>query len=129
MEYREIEVTLISAQNLKKVSAFGKMAVYGVAWIYPNMKVSTPMDNMGNLNPTWNATLKLTADERLVRDGNAVVHIDLYNHGSFGTNYVGSSSVPLSGLKRVKDEVDQQAGSSSSSSDFMSVPVKIQHSC
>lgn len=129
MEYREIEVTLISAQNLKKVHVFGKMTVYGVAWIYPNMKVSSPMDTKGNLNPTWNATLKLSVDERLVRDGNAVLHIDLYDYGSFGTKHVGSSSILLSGLKGKVEDQEDQAGSSSSSANFMTVPVKILHTC
>lgn len=123
MEYREIEVTLISAQNLKKVNTFGKMTVYGVVWIYPNMKVATPVDTRGNLNPTWNATLKLSADERLVQDRNALVHIDLYNHGSLGSNFVGSSSIPLSALRGVKEEIDQQVESSSSESNITTVPV------
>lgn len=95
MEYRELEVTLISAQNLKKVNAFGKMEVYGVAWIYPSMQYSSPTDRMGNVNPTWNSTLKLTVDERYLQNGHPVVHIDLYHHGSLGNQYVGSSSIPL----------------------------------
>jgi hypothetical protein len=98
MEQREILVTLISARDLKKVSTFGRMTVYGVAWIYPNMKVSSPVDTRGHLNPTWDTTLRLTADERLVQSGNAVLHIDLYDYGSFGSTHVGSSAIPLSGL-------------------------------
>lgn len=114
MEYRELEVTLISAQNLKKVNAFGKMEVYGVAWIYPSMQYSSSTDRMGNVNPTWNSTLKLTVDERYLQNGHPVVHIDLYHHGSLGNQYVGSSSVPLR---------DNAAISSSS---IITIPVIIQ---
>lgn len=142
MEQREILVTLISASDLKKVTAFGKMSVYCVAWIYPNIKVSSPMDKKGNLNPTWNATLKLMADERLVEDGNAVLVIDLYDHGTFGNKNVGSCTIPLSGLKapakattekegkedkgadKTPAATSSEGGSSSSSSNFMSVPVR-----
>ncbi|KAG0557258.1 hypothetical protein KC19_11G114500 [Ceratodon purpureus] len=131
MEQREIFVTIISAQNLKKVNAFGRMTVYAVAWIYPNMKVSSRVDTRGHLNPTWDTTLKLTADERLVQSGNAVVNIDLYNHGSFGNTHVGSSSIPLSGLRAtvienqgtVEERVEDKVGSSSSSPNIMTVPV------
>lgn len=131
---REILVTLISAQNLKKVSTFGKMTVYCVAWINPTEKVSSPLDKQGNLNPTWNATLKLMADERVVEDGNAVLTVDLYDHGTFGNTHVGSSTIPLSGLKVPPPKVEEKEeesgekvpsteASSSSSSSFMAVPV------
>ena len=135
MEMREILVTLISAQDLKKVNTFGRMTVYGVAWIYPDMKVASTLDTVGNLNPTWNATLKLTADERLVQGGNAVLHIDLYDHTSFGNKYVGSSTIPLSDLRPpvvetqpgtvVEDKESDEAASSSPSPNFMTLPVKI----
>jgi hypothetical protein len=130
MEQREIFVTLLSAQDLKKVSAFGKMAVYAVAWVNPSEKVSSPVDKSGNLNPTWNATLKLTADERRVEDGNAVLVVDLYDHGTFGNTHVGSCTIPLSGLKppakaseKGDDKTPSTEGSSSSSASFMAVPV------
>lgn len=136
MEQREVLVTLISANDLKKVSTFGKMSVYCVAWIYPTVKVSSPMDKKGNVNPTWNATLKLVADERLVEDGNAVLVVDLYDHGTFGNKIVGSCRIPLSGLKApakaaASDEKEEKGaektpaseGSSSSSANFMAVPV------
>lgn len=141
MEQREVLVTLTSATDLKKVSAFGKMSVYCVAWIYPTVKVSSPMDKKGNASPTWNATLKLMVDERLIQDGNAVLVVDLYDHGTFGNKSVGSCTIPLSGLKAppqadepktaVTDEKETDKkpapseGSSSSSASFMVVPVLI----
>lgn len=144
MAQREVLVTLTSATDLKKVSAFGKMSVYCVAWIYPTVKVSSPMDKKGNASPTWNATLKLMVDERLIQDGNAVLVIDLYDHGTFGNKSVGSCTIPLSELKAplqaaatdgtkaaVTDEKEPDKkpapseGSSSSSASCMVVPVLI----
>lgn len=105
------------------------------------MKVSSPMDKNGNASPTWNATLRLIAEERLVQDGNAVLVIDLYDHGTFGNKHVGSCTIPLQSLaKAIKptevekdkdkadkvpaDEANASEGSSSNSANFMSVPVK-----
>ena len=134
MEQREVFVTLISAQDLKKVNTFGKMTVYCVAWIHPDRKVSSPVDHKGNQNPTWNATLKLMADEKVVEGGNAVLVVDLYDHGTFGNHNVGSCTIPLSGLrpyasseeKASKIEESTEASSSSSAS-FMAVQVNIRH--
>lgn len=96
MEQRTIELTVVSAQDLKNVRMFGrKMSPYAVAWIYPNMKVATHMASNGGENPTWNATLKLVCEERLVEQGNLVITVDLYNHGSLSNKSIGSVTVPL----------------------------------
>jgi hypothetical protein len=99
MEQRELEVTIISAQDLKNVSTFGKMTPYAVAWVYSNMKVSTPIDPKGSVNPTWNAPLKLIVEQRILEQPNATLNVDIYSHGSFSNKHVGSCSVPLSHLK------------------------------
>ena len=95
--------------------------------MHPGMKVSSPMDTKGNLSPTWNVKLKLMADERLVQEGNVVLVVDLYHHGSLGNKQVGSSTIPLSDLRVVnKDDNPEnkpdKAGKSVDSS-FKSVPV------
>ncbi len=96
MEQRTIELTVVSAQDLKNVRMFGrKMSPYAVAWIYPNMKVATHMASNGGENPTWNSTLKLVCEERLVEQGNLVITVDLYNHGSLSNKSIGSVTVPL----------------------------------
>jgi Ca2+-dependent lipid-binding protein len=99
MEQRELEVTIISAQDLKNVSTFGKMTPYAVAWVYSNMKVSTPIDPKGSVNPTWNAPLKLIVEQQILEQPNATLNVDIYSYGSFSNKHVGSCSVPLSHLK------------------------------
>ncbi len=99
MEQRELEVTIISAQDLKNASTFGKMTPYAVAWVYSNMKVYTPIDPKGSVNPTWNAPLKLIVEQRILEQPNATLNVDIYSYGSFSNKYVGSCSVPLSHLK------------------------------
>jgi Ca2+-dependent lipid-binding protein len=96
MEFRWVEVTIISAQDLKDVKTIGKMSPYAVAWIYPDAKVSTPVHPKGGVNPTWNANITLKCDDRGIEQGNAVMTIDIYNHGTVGNKQIGSVSIPLS---------------------------------
>ncbi len=122
MEQREIELTIISAQDLKNVKSFGgKMSPYAVAWVYPNMKVPTPMAPGGGENPTWNANLKLVCEERLVEQGNLVITIDLYNHSSFSNKSIGSASLPLP--QNMTGDGKSQGSKNGTQSKVISLPV------
>ncbi|TVU20868.1 hypothetical protein EJB05_30469, partial [Eragrostis curvula] len=58
--YRVLELNLISANDLKKVTLFSRMRVYAVASISggdPRMPTHcTPADRYGGCSPAWNAT-------------------------------------------------------------------------
>jgi len=104
---------VFSANDLKNVKTFGgKMSPYCVVWIYPNMKVATPMDTNGGENPTWNSKLRLVCEESLIESGNAVVTIDIYNHGSFSNKLIGTSQLPVAQLP-VTGGADNKAGDQS----------------
>ncbi|CAM6024854.1 unnamed protein product [Sphagnum balticum] len=123
MEQREIELTIISAQDLKNVKSFGgKMSPYAVAWVYPNMKVPTPMAPSGGENPTWNANLKLVCEERLVEQGNLVITIDVYNHSSFSNKSIGSASLPLP--QNMTGDGKSQGSKNGTQSKVISLPVR-----
>ncbi|CAM6086960.1 unnamed protein product [Calypogeia fissa] len=63
-EERTIEVTVISATDLKKVKKFGReQKNYVSAYIYPSRRQTTGADPYGGVNPIWNSTLKLTCYE------------------------------------------------------------------
>jgi hypothetical protein len=104
MEQRELEVTHISAQGLKNVRPFGMMTPYAVVWVYSNMKVSTPIDPTGSVNPTWNAPLKLIVERRILEQPNAKLEVHIYDYGSFSNQRVGSCSVPLSHFQEMDSE-------------------------
>ncbi|MCO5586551.1 hypothetical protein L7F22_040492 [Adiantum nelumboides] len=63
MEQRVMEVTFISAHNLKDVSRFGKLRAYAEAWVDPCSKQTTPLHKDGATNPTWDHTLSFTVPE------------------------------------------------------------------
>jgi len=97
MQKRELEVTITSAQDLKYVR--WNMTPYAAAWVQPNLEVHTPIAGKGEVNHTWNAPLTLTVDQRILKQPNTKLHIDIYNPGIFSKKVlVGSCSVPLSCL-------------------------------
>ncbi|CAM6087078.1 unnamed protein product [Calypogeia fissa] len=55
MEVRTLELNIISAQGLKKVSTFGHDTCYAVAYVYSNDKKATGVDRDGGENPSWNS--------------------------------------------------------------------------
>lgn len=97
---RELEVTALSAQDLKNVKLTGgTMNPYCVAWIYPHQKVAGAVNTGGGVNPTWNSVIKLPVEQSLLDQENVNVTVEVYNHGKFSNKFIGSALVPLSDLK------------------------------
>ncbi|CAM0957796.1 unnamed protein product [Alopecurus aequalis] len=101
MAYRVLEVTLISAKDLKKVTVFSKMRVYAVASISggdPRTPTHrTHSDRQGGRNPVWHAPLRfpipVAADPR-----GMALHVLLRAERSFGDRDVGEVLVPVQDL-------------------------------
>ncbi|EFJ31087.1 hypothetical protein SELMODRAFT_408999 [Selaginella moellendorffii] len=91
---RAIEFCIISAQDLKSATKFGRMRSYAVASIYPDRKVSTRIDCEGGTNPTWDAKLVLEVDERVLvgdeDDTHTQLTIDIFSRGSLRDKLVGT---------------------------------------
>ncbi|KAM0841976.1 hypothetical protein ACQ4PT_058670 [Festuca glaucescens] len=101
MAYRVLEVTLISAKDLKKVTVFSKMRVYAVASISggdPRTPTHrTHSDRHGGRNPMWHAPLRfpipIAADPR-----GLALHVLLRSERSFGDRDVGEVLIPVEDL-------------------------------
>lgn len=69
MEYRPLEITVISATDLKNVNLFMKMAVFVEVYICggheesPTSRQKTRMDRTGDCNPEWNHRFKFIVEE------------------------------------------------------------------
>ncbi len=99
---RKLEVMIISAQDLKDVSHYGKMTTFAVAWVHPSKKLATPVDSKNHVNPTWNTRIRLIVNEVALQQQqqNVKLTVDIYNKSSGGSDdLVASCSVPLSQLK------------------------------
>ncbi|KAM0827264.1 hypothetical protein ACQ4PT_068309 [Festuca glaucescens] len=98
MAYRVLEVTLLSAKDLKNVNLITRMEVYAVATISgdPITRQCTLPDPYGGRNPTWNATLRFDVPPTAEEAKGGCLHILLRAERTFGTDRdVGEVIVPL----------------------------------
>lgn len=107
MVYRILELTLVSASDLKKVTLFSRMRVYAVASISggdTRMPThGTHADRDGGSNPAWNAVLHFIIPAGADTRGLAL-HVLLRSKRVLGERDVGEVFVPLDDLLAGADE-------------------------
>ncbi|KAM0954345.1 putative C2 domain-containing protein [Dioscorea sansibarensis] len=110
MAFASIEITLISARDLKDVNFFSRLEVYAIAWLSsdPRTRHRTAPDREGRRNPNWNTTFRFALPS-LPSATSATLHVLLRTRRSLGDRDVGEVHVPLSEL------LSSPSGDSSSS--------------
>ncbi|KAI9122913.1 hypothetical protein K1719_005802 [Acacia pycnantha] len=103
MDHLPLELTLISAKDLKDVNLFSKMDVYAVVSIsgdaYQNQKSKTPVDRDGGTSPTWNFLMKFNINESLARQNHLTIEIKLKSERSMaGDKDIGVVHIPVKEL-------------------------------
>ncbi|CAL5028925.1 unnamed protein product [Urochloa decumbens] len=100
MAYRELELTLLSAQGLKNVNLITRMDVYAVVTISgdPLTRQCTPPDPSGGRNPCWNATLRFAVPPTAAEASGACLHVLLRAERVLGDRDIGEVVVPLADL-------------------------------
>ncbi|KAJ6842483.1 putative protein SRC2 [Iris pallida] len=118
MAYRTLEVTLISAKDLKDVNLFSKMEVYAVASIAgdPRSAQRTPVDRDGGKNPSWAHTVRFTVPDK--DPGSLVLHVLLRSERALGDRDVGEVHVPI------RELLDAVNGKQSQAPQFLSYQVR-----
>ncbi|KAJ0980581.1 hypothetical protein J5N97_008836 [Dioscorea zingiberensis] len=95
MASRTLEITLISAKDLRDVNLFSNMEVYAVVSIDGDSRTAqrTIADGNGLTNPSWNATVRfpVPADDPSLH----VVHVILRTERALGDRDVGEVHIPL----------------------------------
>lgn len=96
MAQRTLELTLISAKDLKDVNLLSKMEVYAVVSLSgdPRSRQRIAADRTGGRNPTWNATLRFNVPA----SGAGSIHVLLRAERALGDRDVGEVHIPLSEL-------------------------------
>ncbi|XP_009795461.1 uncharacterized protein LOC107806289 [Nicotiana tabacum] len=91
-----LEISLISAQDLAPVSK--SLRTYALAWINPNKKRSTRIDNEGHNNPTWNDKFSFKVNDEFLYSETSAVHVEIYTVSWFRDVLVGTVHVLLNNL-------------------------------
>ncbi|XP_020596349.1 protein SRC2-like [Phalaenopsis equestris] len=96
MAYRTLDLTLISAKDLKNVNLFTQMRVYAIITISydgPRSRQRIAPDRDGGRNPNWNATIHFTIPAG--DPGNHLLRILLRADRVLGDRDVGFVQIPL----------------------------------
>ncbi|GFY94874.1 hypothetical protein Acr_10g0002590 [Actinidia rufa] len=99
MEYRQLDITVISAENLKDVNLISEMDVYVEVSIGgdPIGKRKTHVDKQGGKSPKWNHHLKFAVD---VLAANSALHLyfRIRSDRHLGDKDIGDVTVPIKEL-------------------------------
>lgn len=109
MECRPLDITLISATDLKDVNFLSKMDVYAVVSIsgdsFSKSKQKTHVDKNSGPNPRWNYTMKFTVPDAAAKQNQLTLKIKLVSDRSFGDKEIGEVHVPI---KELLDKYDEE---------------------
>ncbi|KAL6657159.1 hypothetical protein ACP70R_004939 [Stipagrostis hirtigluma subsp. patula] len=99
MAHRVLEVTLLSAKNLKMVNLFTRMEVYAVVTISgdPLTRQCTQPDPYGGRYPCWNATFRFDVPPTATA-ATGCLHVLLRTERALGDRDVGEVIVPLADI-------------------------------
>lgn len=98
MEYRTLDLKILSAKGLKDVNFISKLEVYAVVSIAggdPRAKQRTPTDREGGVNPSWNFPMKFTVDEAAAQQNRLTLLVNLRAERALGDRDVGEVRVPI----------------------------------
>ncbi|KAM7251398.1 hypothetical protein ACFE04_023281 [Oxalis oulophora] len=89
--FRLLELTIISAQDLAPIAK--TMRTYGVAWVNPDRKLTTRVDQSGHCNPTWNDKFVFRVDDKFLSSEDSSIDIEVYTAAWLRDVLVGSVNV------------------------------------
>lgn len=101
MQYRPVEITIISAKGLKRVKHLSKMDVYVVVSLSggPEMEQKTPVDKESGPNPNWNFPMNFNIDEEEAQKGRLGLNFKVICHRRLHSDKeIGQVNVPVKEL-------------------------------
>ncbi|KAM3357872.1 protein SRC2 [Capsicum galapagoense] len=123
MDYRALEINVMSGKDLNKVNLITKMDVYVVVSISgadddrSNQKTKTHVDHDGDNNPTWNFPIKFTIDENAAVQNRLHLVFKLRCQRALGDKDIGEVDVPIK-------ELLESPNSSTGSKQFVSYQIR-----
>lgn len=98
-----LEITLISAQDL--AASAKNMKTYAVAWINPDRKLTTKIDNEGHTNPNWNDKFIFRIDNAFLECETSAVMIEIYAIGWMKDFKIGTVRFLINNLEYLGSEI------------------------
>ncbi|MCO5576884.1 hypothetical protein L7F22_030705 [Adiantum nelumboides] len=99
----QLEINIISAQDVKREKFVAQMHAYAVAWIREDYKLRTHVVNCDDLHPSWNARLHFIVSDALLNQEKGIqsaLTIELYCQGRLRDVLLGTVRVLLSNLSK-----------------------------
>ncbi|GMI85886.1 hypothetical protein HRI_002257900 [Hibiscus trionum] len=95
-----LEITLMSAQGLKKTSKFRRMKTYALASIDSTVKLRTCIDGVGGQNPTWNDRFLFRVSPEFLYSETSGITIEIFDDGVFRDTLVGTVRLLVGNILR-----------------------------
>lgn len=109
MDYRALDITVISASGLKNVNIFMKMGVYVVVSLISGNSTITQKTHVsnGHKNPRWNRRMKFSIIESDIQNANLI--FNLHSRRVLGDKIIGEVSIPVHELieNMSRSEIDE----------------------
>ncbi|KAI4303193.1 hypothetical protein MLD38_038854 [Melastoma candidum] len=114
MEYRVLEINVISASDLKKSNLFTKMDAYAVVSLSGDprlglQKFKTNVDRQGGTDPSWNFPVKFRIDEAAAKQNRLTITFLIRCKRALGDKDIGTVVVPVQELYDGTDVTDGAA--------------------
>ncbi|XWS64770.1 hypothetical protein CRYUN_Cryun05aG0032100 [Craigia yunnanensis] len=107
---RNLEINLISAENLAPVSK--NMKTYAVAWVQPDRKLATGVDQTGGTDPTWNENFMFRVDDKFLNSEDATIVVEIYAAAWVKDALIGYVNVFIKDIFHLRSVADTKINNS-----------------
>ncbi|MCO5607942.1 hypothetical protein L7F22_062144 [Adiantum nelumboides] len=93
MDYQNVELAILCADNLKDVRHLARMQTYAKVWVDPNVKYMTNLNELNGVNPVWKDKFVLRIPTRPLDTD--CLNIEIYTSSFTGNRLVGRVHISL----------------------------------
>ncbi|XWS57773.1 hypothetical protein CRYUN_Cryun09bG0202000 [Craigia yunnanensis] len=117
---RILEIKVISAEDLAPVAK--NMKTYAVAWVQPDRKLTTGVDQTGGTDPIWNDKFTFRVDDKFLNSEDATIVVEIYAAAWVKDALIGYVNVLINDIFHFRSVADTKIDNS----DTRSVTLQIR---